>query len=124
VGGEAMNPPPGLELPNSSAESPPAISLIIAIDHNSISLGGEYIVSIQEAVSSDDLMIGALDDKLQSVIEQRDELAIRRGQTEFDDEIVTIQGDRRIEFRVLRKVMYTLNYNGFENIALAVIKTS
>lgn len=124
VGGEAINPPPGIELPNSSAESQPEISLIIAIDDESIFLGGERVATIRETVESDDLIIEGLDAKLQSVIEQRDDLASRRGQTEFEDEIVTIQGDRRIEFRVLRKVMYTLNYNGFDNIALAVIKTS
>ena len=36
----------------------------------------------------------------------------------------TIQGDKAIEFRVLQKVMYTLNQNGYESIALAVLQKS
>ena len=124
VGGEVVNPPPGLELPQSTAEAPPQESLIIAIDGDAISLGSERVLSIGEAVADEDMILESLDARLQAVITQRDEIAALRGATEPEDEVVTIQGDREIEFQVLQKVMYTLNYNGFENISLAVIRTA
>ena len=34
------------------------------------------------------------------------------------------QGDAQIEFRLLQKVMYTLDRSGFPDIALAVLKKS
>jgi biopolymer transport protein ExbD len=124
VGGEVVNPPPGLELPRSTAEAPPQESLIIAIDDDAISLGSERVMTIDDAVADEDMILELLDERLQAVITQRDEIAALRGATETEDEVVTIQGDRQIEFRVLQKVMYTLNYNGFENISLAVIRTA
>jgi len=50
------------------------------------------------------------------------EIAILRGGADTVTRVVTIQGDEDIEFRVLQKVMYTLNEGGFQDIALAVIK--
>jgi biopolymer transport protein ExbD len=124
VEGAAVNPPPGLELPSSTAESPPEESLIIAIDDDAISLGSERVVSIQDAVASGRMIIEPLDARLKAVIDQREEIAALQGATHIEDEVITIQGDRQIEFRVLQRVMYTLNENGFENIALAVIRSS
>ena len=119
-----LNPPPGLDLPQSTAEAPPQESLIIAIDDDAISVGSERVLTIEEAVADEDMILESLDERLQLVIQQRDEIAALRGSTEPQDEVVTIQGDRQIEFRVLQKVMYTLNYNGFENISLAVIRAA
>ena len=54
--------------------------------------------------------------------DQMDALAKQRGRTPDASHLVTIQGDSDIEFRVLQKVMYTLDQSGFPDIALAVIK--
>ena len=124
AGGDVMSPPPGLLLPNSTAESTPQESLILGIDGDVLTLGSEKIATIDEIVNSNGMVIEKLDDHLQRVIKQREEIAGLRTSGEVGDEIVTIQGDRKIEFQVLQKVMYTLDYNGFENIALAVIKSS
>jgi biopolymer transport protein ExbD len=51
-----------------------------------------------------------------------DDLAQRKGEKREVSRLATIQGDAGIEFRVLQKVMYTLDRNGFPDIALAVLK--
>ena len=122
VGGEVVNPPAGVELPKSTAEAPPEESLVIAIDDQSILIGQERVASISEVVGSPSMVIAPLDEKLETIIQQRDEIASLRGNGAQEGEIVTIQGDREIEFQVLQRVMYTLNYNGFDNISLAVLK--
>jgi biopolymer transport protein ExbD len=124
VGGEIVNPPPGLELPQSTAEMPPEESLVIAIDEDAISVGSEKVISIEETVKAEGLIIAPLSERLQLVREQRDEIATLQGLEYVEEELVTIQGDREIEFRVLQKVMYTLSENGYDNVALAVIRTS
>ena len=124
VEGEAVVPPPGLELPPSTAQSPAQTSLVVAIDDDAILLGNERIASVSESVSSGGLIIAPLDTRLKAVRRQQQEIAVLRGLERPEDQVVTIQGDRQIEFRILKKVMYTLNQNGYENIALAVIKSS
>ena len=122
AGGEATVPPPGLDLPSSTAESPMATSLVIAIDDDAILVGSERIASVQEAKASPDLLIAPLAARLKEARDQMDELARRKGMDTSEARLVTIQGDQNIEFRVLQKVMYTLNQGGFPDIALAVIK--
>jgi biopolymer transport protein ExbD len=122
VDGEAQTPPPGVELPKSTAAAAPEASLVIAIDHDAIMVNSEKIASVQAAVNDPRMLIEPLDIRLGAVRDQMAELASYDGGVE-KEHIVTIQGDRAIEFRVLEKVMYTLQQNGFEHIALAVLKT-
>ena len=123
VGGEDVIPPPGLELPKSTAQVPPPTALIVAIDDDAILLSGERVASVSEEVAHEGLLIAPLDAQLQAVIAQRDEISSLQSEAVLEDEIVTIQGDREVEFRVLRKVLFTLHENGFQNVALAVIRS-
>jgi len=122
AGGETTVPPPGLELPRSTAERPQATSIVVAIQKDAILVGGERVASVREAESSPAMVIQPLAEKLRGAREQMDDIARRRGKTPSATHIVTIQGDGDIEFRVLQKVMYTLNQGGFPDIALAVLK--
>jgi biopolymer transport protein ExbD len=122
AGGEATVPPPGLELPSSTAESPMATSLVVAIDKDAILVGSERIASVSEARASRGMLIGPLAARLKEARDQMDALARRKGVATSEARLVTIQGDQNIEFKVLQKVMYTLNQGGFPDIALAVIK--
>jgi biopolymer transport protein ExbD len=122
--GEVVVPPPGVTLPASSAEASPKASLVVSISGDAILVGEEHVASITDAVTSETLLIEPLDERLKAVREQRDEIARLQGKEQADEQIATIQGDRKIEFRVLERVMYTLNRNGYGDIALAVIRST
>ncbi len=57
AGGEVTAPPPGLDLPKSTAEHPMSTSLVVAIDRGSILLGSERIVSVQDAEAGPQMLI-------------------------------------------------------------------
>lgn len=122
AGGEATVPPPGLELPRSSAEHAQHNSLVVAIQKDAIYVGGERVATVQEAESGDALIIAPLSERVHAARAQMDDIAQRRGSAAAGAHVATIQGDSDIEFRVLQKVMYTLDQGGFPDIALAVIK--
>jgi biopolymer transport protein ExbD len=124
AGGEVMVPPPGISLPASTAEQPPQSSLVVAIDDDEILVGSERVTTVAEALSGNDLEITPLAARLQLARQQQEEIAKLRGEKASESRAATIQGDRNIEFRVLQRVMYTLNRNGYENVALAVIQKS
>ena len=115
-------PPPGLTLPASTAEHQQATSLVVAIQKDAIYLGGERVASVSDAMASNQMLIPPLAQKVKAAREQMDGIALRRGTMPQQTHIVTIQGDTDIEFRVLQKVMYTLDQGGFPDIALAVLK--
>ena len=124
VDAEAMVPPPGVTLPKSTSEGAAAASVVIAIDNRAIMVGNEVVASVDEAIASPGMTIESLAARLEAVRAQQAEIARLQGAGALDHRVATIQGDRDIEFRVLQKVMYTLNQTGFENVSLAVIKHS
>ena len=44
------------------------------------------------------------------------------GHLMLQDPEVVIQGDRNIEYSLLRKVMFTLSQSGYDNVSLAVLR--
>ena len=121
--GEVMVPAPGLTLPASTAEQTPQASLIVAIDGDAIRVGNERVASASEAIATQDPIIESLSRRLQALRANPERVA-PAATAAVDPRLVTIQGDRDIEYRLLRKVMYTLSRNGFENVSLAVLRES
>src|SRR5262245_62158167 len=121
-GGEVTVRPPGVTLRRSSVNADMHTSVVVAIDHDGIMMDGERVATVQEAIATDELMIAPLAKRLTEARAQMDELAQRKGEKHETARLATIQGDAGIEFRVLQKVMYTLDRNGFPDIALAVLK--
>jgi biopolymer transport protein ExbD len=121
-GGEQSVPPPGVTLPNSTADRPAVSSLVVAIDHDAILVGGEKVISVAEVAAATDPLIRPLAERLEQARAQMDDLARRHTEKQETARLVTIQGDRQVEFRVLQRVMYTVNQSGFPDIALAVLK--
>lgn len=121
VEGEAMTPPPGMELPVSTAEDAVESSVVVAVSHDVILLGGEPVARVPEALASRDLLIEGLDARLVDARERMERLAAMQG-VDAPAPKVTIQGDKGIEFRLLEKVMFTCGEAGFEQLALAVVQ--
>ena len=121
-GGEVTVPPPGVTLPRSNVSADMRSSVVVAIDHNDIMMGGERVASVKDVIAAEDLLIAPLAAKLGEARDQMDDLDRRRGEAPKSARLATIQGDADIEFRVLQRVMYTLDRSGFPDIALAVLK--
>ena len=60
AGGEVTVPPPGLDLPRSTAESAMHASLVVAIDKGAILVGSERVVSVRDAMAGPGLLIPPL----------------------------------------------------------------
>jgi len=122
--GEAVTPVPGVALPESSSQTAPRSSIVIAIFNDTVMLNGEAVATISKAVGSNDLLITPLAKRLDETREQAQQIArLRGGDASFDGK-VSIQGDRDINFSILQRVMYTCSSTGYDHISLAVIGNS
>lgn len=121
VEGEAMTPPPGVDLPLSTAEDAVESSVVVAVSQDVILVGGQPVARVPEALAGAGLLIPALDAELVDAIARMEKLAGMKG-VEAPAPKVTIQGDKGIEFRLLEKVMFTCGEAGFEQLALAVVQ--
>jgi biopolymer transport protein ExbD len=122
--GEAVNPVPGVALPESSSQTAPRASIVIAIFNDSVMMNGEVVATVSKEIGSNDLLISSLARELDDAREQAIEIARLRGAPEEFDGKVSIQGDREINFAILQRVMYTCSASGYDHISLAVIGSS
>lgn len=120
---EQLSPAPGVDLPTSSAEETPEASVVIAVTGDAILVGDQRVADLAAVRAGEGLRIEELGAHLGEIRAQKEDLARLQG---LDPELgrVTIQGDREIEFAVLQKVMYTVGAEGWEEISLAVIRTT
>lgn len=121
VDGEIVTPPPDVELPESTARTPPEATLVVAISDDVITVSGEPVASVDAALATDGLLIEELEAGLGRELTKMEDLAARKASDAVPYR-VTIQGDRDLEFRLLQKVMYTCRRSGLDEMALAVVQ--
>ena len=125
VEGEVITPAPGVDLPQSTSDTPPQSSLVVAVFDGAVLVDGQVVARVDDAPrSSGDLLIPALAARLDKARDQAAEIARLRGDADGPAPRVAIQGDRAIPFALLQRVMYTCNQSGYADISLAVIGAS
>ncbi len=111
-------------LPRSIADEMPKETLVVAVDATTITIQGNVVATIDEInamknESSEDDIIPALKAEL-------DRQAARRTELTEEEKVlgrpVTIQGDQKVPYLVLRKIMATSAMSGYRNISLAVVQ--
>ncbi len=124
IEGDVINPVPGVDLPESTSDTTPQASVVIAIFDDTIMMDGEEVASVSDAVAAGEIVIERLAVRLEEARDKAEAIALLRGGEGGFEGKVAIQGDREINFAILQLVMYTCTVTGFENISLAVIGTS
>lgn len=119
--GEIVTLSKNLMLPESSASKKPRLTVVLMVNNQFILAEGKKIVDVDKVLLSDDLVIPELDNWLEN----------RRTLTQNNDQYtdnkkfsgdVTIQADKGIRFRLLKKIMYTCGRQEYNNFSLAVQK--
>ena len=108
-----------LILPESSAHKPPELRVTITVNNSFILAEDKKVASVDEVLTSEDLVIPGLYEWLQLRRVATEKIERYSTKTRFKGE-VTIHGDKRIRFRLLKKIMYTCGQQGYNNFSLAV----
>lgn len=119
--GEIITGSKDLQLPISSAQKRPKLTVVITVNQQMILAENQRVAAVAEVLASDDLVIPQLDAWLKERRETTEKIGQYSSKTKFTGD-VTIQGDKRIRFRLLKKIMYTCGQQGFCNFQLAVQK--
>jgi biopolymer transport protein ExbD len=125
VEGEAMTPTPGVTLPESTSPDQPRSALVVSIVDDTILVGGEPVATLDaSSAARAGAPIPGLLRALEDARHRADAMAARTGNTEAEARPATIQADRELPFHVLQRVMLTLGESGYEEVSLAVIRSS
>ncbi|OHE57317.1 MAG: hypothetical protein A2Z47_03000 [Thermodesulfovibrio sp. RBG_19FT_COMBO_42_12] len=115
---EAITVPDIVRLPASVATVKPAPATTVYITGDTIFLGDKKIANTQDVINSGEPGIKGLEE----------ELIIQMSQNELDAaedgtrRKIIIMGDKMIPFTLLKKVMYTCSWAGYQTLSLAVIQ--
>ena len=110
-----------LMLPESSADKQPEQTVVLIVNNNFILAENIHVANVDEVLANDDLIIPGLSEWLARRRRTTETIEEHSDRVSFKGDI-TIQGDKRIRFRLLRKIMYTCGQQGYNNFYLAVMQ--
>lgn len=108
-----------IEMPKSMADQKPKETLVLQVDNNMVVVAGLPIISVENVKQSKEDILPELIEELGFQASKRPAL------TELEKQFgraITIQGDKAVDYQVLKKLMATCAKAGFRDIALAVSK--
>lgn len=120
--GEIITLSKDLMLPESSASKNPEPTVVLTVNNDYILAENiNHIANVDDVIASDDLVIPELAEWLRQRRITTEKIEQYSTSTKFKGDI-TIQGDKRIRFSLLKKIMYTCGQEGYNNFSLAVQK--
>lgn len=111
----------GLQLPASTAEKAPRPTVTLLVTENDIFVDGKRIMGVAEAVAQPDTILGPVKQELTRLADRTRTMAKKTSSVSFTGHI-TIMGDKKIPFQLLKKIMATCAHAEFPHIALAVVQ--
>lgn len=106
-----------IKLPESVAEQKPKETLFIIVNDETLLVQGRPVAEVPKVMESKENVIKELKEEL--------EYQASRSSLPADEEMrreVTILGDKKIPYRLLKKIMITCNSVNYANISLAVTR--
>lgn len=119
VEGQILTVDSKFKLPVSASREVPKMSLIVQVTEHDLIFDGFRIAGVNEIMTSRDMQIPPLYNGLNENTKKIEYISKSNPAVRFTGEVI-IQGDKRIPFAVLEKIMYTCGQAGYSNISLAV----
>ncbi|MFQ5597574.1 MAG: ExbD/TolR family protein [Nitrospiria bacterium] len=119
--GVALPESEGLKLPVSTSKTLPNPTVILTIRDQGIFIDEAPVMRLKDALSEQAPILQPIKTALDRLAERTEYLAERNASVSFAGKI-TIMSDRKIPFRLLKKIMNTCGRAAFSNISLAVIQ--
>ncbi|TQV84537.1 ExbD/TolR family protein [Aliikangiella coralliicola] len=111
-----------VKLPESTAQQLPEETVIVLVNNEQILVQGRVIATVANVLKNEDAIIPELlaEMKFQSQNSWQPETA----NEEEEGLDVTVMGDKKIPYKLLRKILSTLSQANYTNISMAVMKRS
>ena len=118
---DVMEPPKSINLPASYVESKPRETVAVMVTEDEILVQGESVISTAEVQAAEETEIEAI---MLRLLEQQNRVIGISERTMSDSAEVTVLAHKTIPYEILKKVMSSCTYAGYEKISLAVIQKS
>ncbi len=116
--GQLINPSDDLTLPTSITQQSPQLGLDVTISSDWILVNGKAVEKTVNVNKIEGYIIPSLRNELNNYARKAEEMQARYG-AEYSGK-VTIQGDKKLPYKLLIKVMATCGQSNFPNLRLVV----
>ena len=103
-----------LELPASTTDKVPKKTLVVMVNTDNIQINGKTITSVKRATNNGKSIVPELAIALVKFAKKEDKKKKRYN--------ITIMGDKKIPYKLLKKIMITCAGTKYANISLAVVQ--
>lgn len=117
--GNILTVDPKFKLPVSTSRQNPKLKLVLQVTEDAIIMEGARITEVRGVMAVTDLSITPLYEALNENTKKVEYIARNNPSFKFTGDVI-IQGDKKIPFLLLEKIMYTCGQAGYNNISLAV----
>jgi len=118
-GGDVMEAPKQIKLPDSVVETKPRETVVIMVSPEVVLVQGEVVISTPELLENRIETVSEITERLRQL--ERNIIGIST-KAVVDSKEVTILADKTIPFRALKKIMSTCTGSGYGRISLAVLQ--
>lgn len=118
--GQLINPSQDLTLPHSRVQQEPELGLDVTVSSDWILVNGRAVVQTETLLAQEGYIVPRLQEALLRYSREAERMEELYGAA-FSGK-VTIQGDRRLPYRLLIKVMATCGQSNFPNMRLVVYR--
>jgi biopolymer transport protein ExbD len=109
-----------VELPSSTAQQMPKETVMLMVNQNQILVQGRLIATVEQVLKSEKPLIPELQTEMQ-LQAQNSLLSDEEKQEGLE---ITVMGDKKIPYKLLRKILATLSASNYTKISMAVMKRS
>jgi len=118
-GGDVMEAPKQIELPDSVVETKPRETVMIMVSPEIVVVQGEPVISTPELL---DDSVGPITEITEKLRQLESNIIGISTKTVAESKEVTVLADKSIPFRVVKRIMSTCTGSGYGRISLAVIQ--
>ncbi len=106
-----------IKLPESVAEQKPKNTVVVMVNNKDVIVQGRSVANVADVLGASDVIIASLDKELKYLSSRRPKLS---EEEQEKGRAVTILGDEKVPYQLLKRVMTTCAKADFRNISLAV----
>jgi biopolymer transport protein ExbD len=97
---------------------------VVMISNDQVVVSGNLVGRVEDLAREDYLNIPALEEKLRDMKKQHEDLRALAGDAEGFKGDINIQANKEVQFRIIKRVMYSCATAGYHNINFAVLTVS
>ena len=122
--GELLSMSKDIQLPEAAHTEELTLAPVIQVSQQEVVVSGAVIGRVEDLAREDYLNIPALEEKLREMKKQYEDLHNQAGDTGAFKGDVNIQADKQVQFRIIKKVMFSCASAGYGNISFATMSAS